>query len=123
MAKYTPPTRFNVPAELLNPTYDECLGVATPTYPKSGPIVFVSFRSFGGTETEVNGVYGVEDTATVETWCNPDIHADSRLLIGGNTYELRQTPENIDLYGQYMRFKVRRIAGKGVSVDGKQVQS
>lgn len=111
MADYSPPTRFDCPAELFVPTYTNVNGVQKRSYPASGTLIKISFRSFGGTETTINGVYGIEATATVDTWYNPDIKSDCRIKVGGLTYEILGDPENINMRGQFMRFKVRRIGG------------
>lgn len=98
-------------AELLNPTYAEVKGVTVKEYPEHGEVIFCSFKSFGGTETLVNGVLSVENTASVETWYRPDLTAASRLKIGSAIYEIMGTPENIEQRNQLLKFKVRSIAG------------
>lgn len=111
MADYNPPVRFTTPVILLVPTYTSYNGVNKKTYPQTGPLVMVSFRTFGGTETTVNGVLSVENTATVETWFNPDIKADCRLVLNGRNYEILGEPENINQRNQFLRFKVRAVGG------------
>lgn len=107
-------TRF----ALLIPTYTESHGVRTPAYPNPtdvpGSLRFNgSFRTFGGTERNVNGLYVIEDTGTVETWYRPDIKADCHIAIlpEGDEYEILGSPEDIDRRHQYLVFKVRRVAG------------
>ena len=75
--------------------------------------ILCSFKTYGGTEKEVNGVYSVEDTANVETWYRPDITSECRikLLSTGAVYEIINAPENINMRGKYCKFKVRRING------------
>jgi len=101
---------LNVPASLHNVTYDEIQGVRKREY-GAGELIFVSFRTFGGTEVEKNGIVGVENTAIVETWYRPDIKSSSRLVVEGHTYEVWGEPEDIELRHQYLRFKVREIKG------------
>lgn len=72
-----------------------------------------SFRTFGGTERDVNGLYSIEDTATVETWYRPDITSDCRVAVAGTNavYDIFGEPENIEMRCQFMKFKLRRVKG------------
>lgn len=109
---YRPKNIFNVPMMLLKPVWTTVSGVRKKTYPSTGDIIFGSFKTFGGTERDVNGVYSIEDTANVETWFRPDITSDCRIkLESGLTYEIINEPENIEMRNQFMKFKVRRIKG------------
>ena len=81
------------------------------SFPVSGDLFYASFRSFGGTERNENGLYSIIDTATIETWFRPDIKADCRVKIGDDVFEILGTPENINMRNQYLRIKVRRLAG------------
>lgn len=101
---------FTVPAELQSSTDTRVKGFLTKSYSKTDDI-FISFRSFGGTETNSNGIIVVENTAVVQTWYRPDIKANSRLVIGGLLYEILGTPENINMSNQYLQFKVRAVKG------------
>ena len=109
---YTP---FSVPLVLLAPVWTESYGVRKKTYqePKDGSPFNGSFRTFGGTDREVNGVYTVENTATIDTWYRPDIKSDCRVYVpqSGATYEIYGDPENIDMRNQYLRIRVREIKG------------
>jgi SPP1 family predicted phage head-tail adaptor len=88
------------------------MGVQTKEYPTTGETIFCSFRTFGGTEINNNGVLTVEDTATIETWFNPDITADCRLQdVNGKQYEIMGTPENISMRNQFMFVKLKAIKG------------
>ena len=100
---------------VLSPTYSAPLGVTVKTYPDPDAVpesayFFGSFRTFGGTETTVNGLYSVEDTATIETWYRPDIKPDCRILLRetGEIYEIAGRPEDIGLRHQYLVIKVKR---------------
>ena len=77
---YKPKTPFNVPAKLLKPTRQTVSGVSKNVYPnpsESDEIINISFRTFGGAEREINGLYVIENTATVEPWYRPDIHTNA----------------------------------------------
>ena len=67
---------LRTPVKLLVPTYTRYNGVATPTYPKDGDVIFVNWKTYGGTEQTVNGVYSIRDTADITTWYRPDIKAN-----------------------------------------------
>ena len=112
---YKPSVPFNVPLLLLVPTHSKINGVEKKTFPapSNGILFYGSFRTFGGTERDVNGVYSIEDTATVETWFTPAIKSDCRVAIAGtNTvYDILGEPENIDMRNQYLVFKVKRVKG------------
>lgn len=116
MRGYTPAVPFNVPMFLLIPTIKNVKGVDVKTFPapSEGELIFGSFRSFGGTETENNGVLTVTDTANIETWFRPDIKAACRICLAeqpSKIYEILGTPENINMQNQYMKFKVQSVAG------------
>lgn len=75
--------------------------------------VFCNFKTYGGTEKEVNGVIAVEDTATITCWYHPCITSDCILerLTDGARFEVLGEPENIEQRNMVMRFKVRRVKG------------
>lgn len=102
---------LRTPAELLVPSYSEYNGVAKKTYPESGELIFVNFKSRGGTETVVNGVYSVLDTAEIVTWFRDDIKSDCAIKIDSDIYEIKGTPEDVELQHMYMILKVERIGG------------
>lgn len=106
---------YNAVLVLLKPTKTNIGGVHKKTYqPISQGMQFnASFKSYGGTERDVNGILSVEDTATVETWYNPEIASDCAVAIAGTDkiYEILGDPEDIDLRHRTMRFKVKRVKG------------
>ena len=110
MADYKPSGPFVVPAILQVPTTTTVKGVQKKTYEKKDDI-FISFRTFGGTEKTSNDVITVENTGTVETWYRPDIKSDCRLIIDDLPYEILGSPENINMRNQYLVFKVRAVKG------------
>lgn len=76
--------------------------------------VFVSARSYGGTERIVNDKYVIVDTLSVETWYRPDLTSEKllRLLDDGSVWEIINTPEDINRRHQWLVFKVQRYKGK-----------
>lgn len=109
---YRPKDNFNAPLVLLTPTYTSVSGVSKKTYPTTGDVIFGSFKTYGGTERDVNGVYSIEDTAIIETWYDPRIKSDCRIkLESGAVYDIINEPEDIEQRHQFMKFKVRRVKG------------
>ena len=115
MKTYKPSFPFSTAIELLIPTYETKKGVNVKVFApdQEGIRLNCSFKTYGGTETTVNDVYSLEDTAKVETWYRPDIKADCRIkvLSTGQVYEIINTPENIDMRSQFCAFKVRAVRG------------
>ena len=115
MARFKLSAPLTVAMVLLVPTYAKVLGVDGKTFPaiKDGIPFNGNFRTFGGTEREVNGIYSIEDTAIVETWYNPAIKSDCRIAIRESeaVYEIINEPENVELRNQYMKFRVQRVKG------------
>lgn len=103
---------LRTPVKLLTPTYTAYNGVEIKAYPVDGDLIFVNWKTYGGTETTVNGVYSILDTAEITTWYRPDIKANCRLLReDGTVYEIISEPENIDLNNRFCVFKVQRVKG------------
>ena len=116
MAKpYRPSLPFSTPLVLLIPSYANTYGVQSKTFPAiaDGIMFYGTFKTYGGTERDVNGVYSVEDTANIETWYRPDITSGCRIAIAGTNevYDVLGEPENIDMRNQYLKFRVTRVKG------------
>lgn len=112
---YRPKNPFTTPLLLLIPTYSTVNGVRVKSFPalENGTLFYGSFKTYGGTETQVNSVLSVEDTAHIETWFRPDIKSECRIVLAntGATYEIMGEPENIEMRNQFLSFKVRRVKG------------
>lgn len=106
-----PDLPYDTPVELLNPTYKKVKGVNTKVYPEKGELIYCKLKTYGGTETTVNGVLTVVDTANIETWYRPDITSASQIRLGAKTYEVIGEPENIEQRNQILKFKVRGVKG------------
>jgi hypothetical protein len=104
---------MRTPVKLLIPIGTERYnGVNRCTYSTDGDVIFVNWKSYGGTETTVNGVYSILDTALITTWYRPDIAANCRLLReDGAIYEIMNEPENIEMQNVFLTFKVQRVKG------------
>ena len=115
MKSYRPSAPFNVPLKLLAPVYNDSYGVPTTTFPDTanGVLFFGSFKTFGGTDTDSNGILSVENTAVIETWYRPDIKSNSKIAVlqTGEVYDVLGEPENIEMRNQYLRIRVRQVKG------------
>lgn len=110
---YKSTTCKNTAFYLLTPIYEKINGVAVKKYPAKGSLIFASFKSYGGTETTVNGLLSIEDTAEIEMYYRPDVKSDCVIqnAITGARYEILNEPENVNMANQVLKFKVRRIKG------------
>lgn len=109
---HRPKDNFNVAMMILTPVTQTVSGVLKKTYTDVGDVFFGSFKTYGGTERELNGVRVVEDTAVVETWYRPDIKANVRIkLETGEVYDIIGEPEDIEKRHQFMKFKLTRVKG------------
>lgn len=117
---YRPDLSNPIPLLLLIPNDQTIKGVSTKTYPTieqalldNNNIFYGSFKTYGGTEKFVNGVYSIEDTATIDTWFRPDIKSDCRIVrLNDNAiFNILNEPEDIDQRHQFLKFKVKRIKG------------
>lgn len=115
MANYRPQFDNTIPMLLLIPQYTTKHGVAYKTYPNvdNGVMFYGNFKTYGGTERNVDGLYSIDDTASIETWFRPDIKSDCRIVLPwtGAEYEIINEPENVNMRNQFLKFKVRRIKG------------
>ena len=109
---YKPNLPFNVPALILTATTTLINGIPTKEY-AAGDTIFVSAKSYGGTEKIINDKYVIEDTMVCETWYHPGITSDCRirLLDDDSEWEILNSPEDIDRMHQYLKFKLKRIGG------------
>lgn len=114
MADYKPKgyesTRLAV--QLLKPTKSSYHGVSKPTYPATGEVLFVNWKSYGGTESVKDGVLCVIDTVQITCRYRPDITADCALkLFDGTVYRIIGRPENIDMANRVLSFKAEAVRG------------
>lgn len=102
---------FNTPITILKPTIKTKKGVKVKEY-KDFETILCSFRTFGGTESNSNGLTVVENTAVIDTWYNPNITSNCNVkTLDGQIYEIIGTPENIENRNLYMRFKIKAVKG------------
>ena len=115
---YRPATPFVTPMYILNPVYSKVKGTETQSYPKpkdlsDDDLIFGTFRSYGGTDTQSNDLVVVEKTGYIDTWYRNDIRSNTRIYIvpTQDTYEILGDPEDIAMRHQYMKIRVRKIGG------------
>lgn len=98
--------------KLLIPTYSAYNGVRRAVYPATGDVIMANWKSYGGKDAVVNGVYSVIDTAVVTTRYRPDIQSNCRFLRpDGAVYEIKGEPENVDMANRWLICKVERVKG------------
>lgn len=109
---YVPSSQFNVPARILKGQYTKINGVKKKQF-TDGDQIFVSAKSYGGSERTVNDQVVVEDTIQIETWYRPDITSIDglRLLDDDSEWEIVNHPEDIERRHQWLKFKIRRMVG------------
>lgn len=113
-ASFRPSLPFSVPLLLLLPTITKSNGVRVKTYDNAnGILIFGTFKTYGGTDQTIDGVYSVVDTAEIVTWYRPDIKSDCVIALAdsGERYEILGQPENIDRRNQFLKLKVQRVKG------------
>lgn len=115
---YRPDLSNMKPFVLLIPTSKTVSGVAKREYPNPSEvsedmIFFATFKTYGGTETVVNGLHSIIDTAILECYFRDDIKSDCRIAKeNGAIYDIINEPEDINENHQFLKFKVRRVKGK-----------
>lgn len=113
-ASFRPSLPFSVPLLLLLPTITKSNGVRVKNYDNAnGILIFGTFKTYGGTDQTIDGVYSVVDTAEIVTWYRPDITSDCVIALAdsGERYEILGQPENIDRRNQFLKLKVQRVKG------------
>ena len=113
-ASFRPSLPFSVPLLLLLPTITKSNGVRVKNYDNAnGILIFGTFKTYGGTDQTIDGVYSVVDTAEIVTWYRPDITRDCVIALAdsGERYEILGQPENIDRRNQFLKLKVQRVKG------------
>lgn len=114
---FTPAFPFDVPMKLLIPTEQRVKGTTQKIFPDPKDVTeifFAGFRTYGGTESTVNDVYTIYDTAVIDTWYSPEFTANCRVydIESGFTWDIISDPEDIGRRHQFVQFKVRKVGGK-----------
>lgn len=112
MYRPTEMEQMTTPMAVYKAVEKEDFGVIVKNYEKVDNF-FCNFKTYGGTEKEVNGVIAVEDTANIVCWYHPSITSDCIIerLTDGARFEILGEPEDIEQRHMVMKFKIRRIKG------------
>lgn len=112
---FRPPeaSQMTTPLILQIPTQTKYNGVRTNTYTDADGVIFANFKTYGGTESVVNGIVQVIDTANIVCWYRSDITAGCRIKRASDDaiFEILGEPENIEQRNMFLKFKVKRIKG------------
>ena len=120
MSDYRLEIKNPIPLVLLVPNIKNINGVNKKSYPSikeaikdENNLFFGSFKTYGGTEKNINGVYSIEDTANIETWYRPDIQSNCRIARANDNaiFDIINEPEDINQRHQFLKFKVKRLKG------------
>ena len=109
------PEQMTTPMRLQKRTVTTISGAKEATYKdaEKDPVIMCNFKSKGGTEGIHNGQYIILDTATVQTWYRPDIKKGDRLILeqDGSAWDIKGTPENVEMRNQLLILKVQNAGG------------
>lgn len=113
MYRPTESAQMTTPLILQTPSQSNYLGTRSKTYTDVDGVIFGNFKTYGGTETTVDGILEVIETAEITTWYRPDIQSDCRIkrASDGAVFEILGEPENIEQRNMILKFKVRRVKG------------
>lgn len=108
---------LNTAVLLLVPTQTDYCGTPKLVYPQTGDLLYVNWKSYGGTEVVIDKQIVIIDTAKVTTWYDPRIKKGCRLLRldSGEQYEIKGKPNDIDDMHLYMQFKVENIESAAIA--------
>lgn len=106
--------QFATPLLLQTPETVKVLGVVRKTY-KTTKTIFATVKSYGGTESIVDGVIQTLDTIDVVTWYDPSIKPDCRLVnpFDNTVWTILGRPEDIEFRHVYFKFKCQKVDGEG----------
>lgn len=103
---------MTTPMRLQVPIYTDVMGVTKKEY-TDGDVIMCNFKTYGGTESVVNDVLSVIDTAQITCWYRPDITSGCRLVRLSDlaVFDILGEPENLEQRNQILYFKIRRVKG------------
>ena len=118
MANYRPAEaeQMTTPLKLLIPSPNSKIVNGVPVnefIDAEDPIFLASFKTYGGTEQNINGVYSIRDTASIVCFYRPDIKSNCKIvrLTDNAVFKVLAEPENVDERNQFLKFRVERIKG------------
>lgn len=112
---YRPPeaAEMTTPLILQTPMQTKYNGVRTSTFTDADGVIYANFKTYGGTERKIDGLWEIEDTAQIVCWFRPDIQSNCRVkrATDGAVFEIIAEPEDIEQRHQFLKFRVKRIKG------------
>lgn len=111
---------YNTAMILLEPVYSKSKGNTEKSYPDPKDVdlktklFFGTFKTFGGTESDENGIHTLLDTGKIECWYRQDIKAECRIYIPtiDKTFDIEGEPEDIGMSHKTLYMNVRRVGGR-----------
>lgn len=106
--------QMNTPVKLCKRVTSKVSGAKEISYvDATDPVLYCSFKTYGGTESVINGLLAIENTAIVVMWYRPDIKATDRIILlnDDTAWDIISDPENIDQRNLMLQFKVRKVTG------------
>lgn len=115
MYRPTQISEMTTPLILQTPTASAAvLGVrAKTTYTDSPNIVYCNFKTYGGTDQQVDGIVEARETAEIYCWYRPDINSNCRFkrTTDNAVFEILGEPEDIEQRHQFLFIRLERIKG------------
>lgn len=72
------------------------------------------FKQKGTSELNANGLLVVNDKTSYITWWKSDLASGDILTINGVDYEVKGTPENVEMRGRYAVLNLEKIEGGAI---------
>lgn len=85
-------------------------GRVKKTYTEAGTLRG-KFKQKGTAEITANGLTVTNEKTSFITWYKADVSAADILTINGVDFEIKGTPENVEMRGRYMIITLERIGG------------
>lgn len=104
--------RMTTPIQILKQEKVNTSGYIEIKNTEASEVLWCVWKSYGGTETDVDGLSLFQDTATIECRYSPQIKQNDIIknLLTNAEYQIITVPDNINQLNQYLRFKVKRMA-------------
>lgn len=72
------------------------------------------FKQKGTSEINANGLLVVNDKTSFITWWKEDLASGDILTIYGVDYEVKGTPENVEMRGRYAVLNLEKLSGGAI---------
>ena len=72
------------------------------------------FKQKGTSEINANGLLVVNDKTSYTTWWKDDLKSGDVLTIYGVDYEVKGTPENVEMRGRYAVLNLEKLSGGAI---------